>query len=347
VLELDLENIGVKYGGTNGGTTATDTGLYYGSTGELLASSIGSLSSSAVDSVNELDNLVGIAENVMKLAAGGNVSYTDGQWLTALTSLGITGVTTSNLAAIKTQIQTATTTGVDSYDELQGIVSLVRVNDYAALTSGYATPSLSDYQILTLQGTGNHLYTDAKADNLTSYNDYVNTQTSIASADRIENMVVSYNTIFDVADGLRYPPPVNVPTELDYNNILGVGVMSGTGEGTTTYLLNDVINGFSKAQVDTVSELRGLATTVKNLHVVAASTSGTEPLLAREALTNLGLTDGDGHTVSEWNSGKGNYWISDDELRNFQNVQVKGHGTLAVDTFTELQELLRAAIVAA
>ena len=350
VLEQDLINIGVRHSGSNNGITANDTGLYYEKTGELLASSIGSLSSTAVDSVKELDILLGIAENVMKEAAAGTASYTtDGEWVSALTSLGITGVTNANVADIKSKIHDATTLEVDTYDELQAIVSLERVNDYAALNSGYVMPSLSDYQILTLQGSGNHLYTDAKSPYLNAYNDFVNAQTTITSADTIENMVVSYNAILDMADGNRFSTPVNAPTYQDYNNILGTGIVSGTGsgEGTEGYLLNDVLNGLNNSQADTVSELRGLATTVKNLHVLAAGTAGTAPTLTRAELTNLGLNDGNGHTVSDWNSGAGTYYITDSELSNFQNVQVKGHSTSTVDTFAELQRLLSQAIVAA
>jgi hypothetical protein len=353
VLEQDLINVGVKSGGVNNGTTLnTDTGIFYSFTGELLASSIGSLASTAVDTVAELNNLVDIAENVMKQAAGGTgVSYTtDAQWVTALTSLGVTGATSNNTTTIKSKIDADDATGVDTYDELQAIVSLVRVNDYAALNTGNVTPTLSDYEILTLQGSGSHLYTDAKSAYLNGYNDYVNTQTSITSADTIETMVVSYNLIFDLADGSRTVgnTPTTLPTVTDYNIILGAGVVAGgagiAAAGSETYLLNDIINGLTTTQVDSVSKLQGLDATVKKLLLDAGGTAQT---FNRTELTNLGLTDGNGHTLLDSNSSTGTYWITNAQLLNFQNVQAYNKGVTAVDTFAELQQMMSAAVLAA
>ena len=96
VVQADLENLGVSYAGTD--DNASGTGLHYLRTGDLLASSIGSLASTAVDTVVELNTLSGYAQNVMKLAAGTN-TYTDAEWITAFAGLGVSGVTTSNVTA--------------------------------------------------------------------------------------------------------------------------------------------------------------------------------------------------------------------------------------------------------
>jgi hypothetical protein len=353
VIEQDLINVGVKHTGSNGSTTIAESGIFYSFTGELLASSIGSLSSTSVGTVIQLNTLSDVAENVMREASDGTgvVNYTsDAQWASALTSLGITGVTVANMAAINTKIHLTAGVNLQTYDELQAIVSLVRVNDYAALNTGNVTPTLSDYEILTLQGSGSHLYTDAKSAYLNGYNDYVNTQASITSADTIETMVVSYNLIFDLADGSRSVSntPTTLPTVTDYNTILGTGVVTGVSgiaaTGTETFLLNDIINGLTTTQVDSVSKLQGLDATVKKLLLDAGGTAQT---FNRTELTSLGLTDGNGHTLLDSNSSTGTYWITNAQLLNFQNVQAYNKGVTAVDTFAELQQMMSAAVLAA
>ncbi len=347
VLEQDLINVGVKSGGVNG----SGTGIFYSFTGELLASSIGSLASTAVDTVAELNNLVDIAENVMKQAEGGaGVSYTsDAQWVTALTSLGVTGATSSNISAIKTAIDTANATGVDTYDELQAIVSLVRVNDYAALSSGYALPTLADYQILTQEGAGNHAYTDAKSSYLNAYNDAINFKPSVKDATEVENMVVAYNLILDSADGNRAATTSEARVS-DYANFgVTVNRYSTVTAETTATTLDNIISGLNIGNVDTVAEVQMLESIVGKIMLMAANTKKTNETvgvgdyvgLSQTDLGLLGLKGSDNGLASSYN-------VTGAALARFNSFVIYSDDMGAgVNDFTKLQTLLNNAIVAA
>jgi hypothetical protein len=158
----DVSKVSVTAGLTGTDVTITDlskvgvdsTSLNHMKAGDLLASCIGSLPSTAVDTVYELNTLAGYTKNIMDQAAanGGaasTVTYSDNDWLTALSSLGISGASTSNIAAIKSAILGTddSGSGVQTWDQLQGIVSLVRLNDYAT-SNANTVPSLGDYQAI-------------------------------------------------------------------------------------------------------------------------------------------------------------------------------------------------------
>ena len=350
-IEQDLINIGVKYAGTNGGVTSADTGIYYLRAGELLASSIGSLSSTAVDTVSELNALTDIAVNVMKQARGDAVSYTDDtQWVNALSSLGIIGANTSNMTAIKTAILNTADTGadVDSWDKLQALVSEVRLNDYAALNTGYTVPLITDYQaVVAIQNGASH-YSDAKAAYLSYYNDAVNSQ-STATAGSVADMVTNYTALLDSADGNRgtSAAPVSTATQAytELNKIFGIS-LNGAAEAS---LLEDIVSGLTVSNISTVKQLSDLATTVNKIIQVAGGTSQT---FTRTEFTNLGLTDGNNHTFSEWNSSTGDYWVKTSTFAKFiantptNAWSIGGAGGAShVDTWQELQNLATQAVL--
>jgi len=272
-----------------------------------LQSAIGVLSSAAVDSVSELNDIAKAADNVVKQAADGTginvVTYQDAEWVSALSSLGITGANTNNISAIKTAIAATADdgTGVDSYNELQSIVSMVRIGDYAALHSGYTLPTLEDYQaIVATQGTALDVstyglsaisttnaggafvgYSAATSANLSAYNDAVNFKQSGAFTDlEVKTMVLSYNSILSEANGTTADQTSYDPLAADYTAV-GVGTGTSIDTNITTMLgvsdyaalLTDVVASKTTTQVDQVSELNALASIIVKIQDLEAKTA--------------------------------------------------------------------------
>jgi hypothetical protein len=326
LLLADLTHLGVTFLNTPAITTGT-TSLV--SEEKLVLDVIAGMTSAAVDTVAELNDIAKAADNVVKQASGGTVSYLDSEWVSALSSLSISGVNTGNILDIKTAIAATADdgSGVDSYSELQGIVSLVRVNAYASLNpAGYSVPTIEDYQALvashgvtadntqygnlTLNATTNAggavlAYGNANSSYLSSYNDAVYSKPSgVFLGIDVKNLVLAYNSILAEANGTASDQTTYDPLGTDY---LAVGVGSGTSIDTnittmlnvTEYatLLTDVIANKTTTQVDQVSELNALASIIvkiqdlqsKTAHGGANYTAITGGALQVSELASLGL----------------------------------------------------------
>jgi len=351
VTQTDLEAIGVKFGGLDNGTrVANDTGLHYQHTGELIASIIGSLPSTSVDTIQELNTLVDYAAVVMKQAAGVTFSYSDAEWVTAINSLlgttTATGANTNNIADIKNKISAAGgVDNVDSWDELQALTSMVRLDHYAAQSTSWVAPVIGDYQAIMAKQLGAAHYTDVNsttANYLTAYNSVIDAQTSITSYLTISDMIQSYNKVLDLADGIRSTTTPSSPNASDYNKILGLMTVVGDGAAGQSNLLDSVIDGLTKDKVDTLAELNAVVSAVQKVQSWTNSNSGS---LDRDTLGILGLTDGNGHSVSLYNTSLSSYWVSNAQVTSFVN-QLQGAGFANFDTFDELQNKLNRVIQA-
>ena len=344
VTQTDLETIGVKFGGLEDGhDPLVSTGLHYEHTGELVASIIGSLPSTSVDTIQELNTLVDYATVVMKQAAQADFSYSDANWITAINSLlGATMADLNNIADIKSQIAGAGgVANVDSWDELQALTSMVRLDHYAAQSTGWVAPVIGDYQAIMAKQLGATHYTDANsttANYLTAYNSVVDAQPHITSGLAISYMIQSYNKVLGLADGVRSTTTPTEPTADDYNKILGAtAVVDDAVAGSQTNLLNSVIDGLSKDKVDTLTDLNAVVAAVQKVQAWTTTGSGG---LDRETLSVLGLTDGNGHSISaSYNSSPSGYWVSITQFNNFV-AALKGGGFTSFDTFDELQTKL-------
>ena len=282
---------------------ATDTSLL-----SLLNSAIGRLSASAVDTASEIQALEKAAENLL---AQGTVSdpttpahtyvvtyTTDSEWLSGFSALGISGVTASNLSGIKTAIDTADSatpvaeigTKINEVKELQAIVSLYRINDYAVDDTINPLPTLADYQAI-LANQGGSLLSNGLNANLSSYNDAVRTEPLVSNNHttftevQMKDLIVSFDKILKYADGDMYSALDPAPTLADLTNIgLGNGwtdaqkkfvsgdqintppVHSGTLKMPNNLaLFVDVIGGKTKDQVNTIKELNDLANIVSRI----------------------------------------------------------------------------------
>jgi hydrogenase maturation factor len=313
LVVADLTNLGVTFLNTAGAVIPANTAATLSAEKNLLLDVIGGLTSTAVDTVTELSDLAKAVDNVVKQAAGGTVTYLDSEWVSALSSLSITGANSSNIAAIKLAITATADDGsaVDSYNELQSIVSMVRVGDYAALHTGYALPTIEDYQALVAQygtSTDNDLthyngsltlsasavggvasvgggvalaYSNANSLYLSSYNDAINFKQSNAfTGAEVKSMVLAYNSILAEANGTTVDQTSFDPLSSDY---LAVGVGTGTSidSNITTMLsvaeyaamLTDVVANKTTTQVDQVSELNALASIIVKIQDLEGKTA--------------------------------------------------------------------------
>ena len=352
LTQTDLELVGVNKGGTDNGTIAgTDTGLNYQRTGELLASVIGNLSSSAVDTVAELNTLTGYAETVMKQAADTTtVNTTDGYWIAAVNGLlgttTSTGANTNNISAIKTKIDAADATTVDSYDELQALVSLVRLNDYASASSGYTTPTLGDFQAVSLSGGQTSAYTTLKSDYLSAYNSATFVQTGMADATSAGNMVAKYTALLNSADGSAGNAATLSAT--DFNSILGqssVTSISTVTADTFAGALNNIIDSLGYNSLDSTAELENLGAIMGKVFTMAANTKASGSALVPADYVGLSRTDLGLLGLKVENTLPSNTNLTDAEFTSFNNLVIYSadNGT-GVNTLYLLQTLLNNAV---
>ncbi len=270
VIEQDLIHLGVTASGTNDGS---GTGLYYKKTGELLASSIGSMASTAVDSVSELNTLCGYAEGLMKHAAGTANGYSDSQWLDAFTNLRIGGVNATNLADVRTAIANTADdgSGIDTWDELQAVASLVRLNNYATGADTASTIYVSDYQAIAYVAGKTDAYTTVKVgDYLNAYNSVIWAKTAINSDGNstndiaeVGNMIKAYTKLIDMADGVdnvvnttnlssggtdEYSTDTGTDgTHLNNTNNLTADDFNAIFQGAVTYRITDLTNSIASS----------------------------------------------------------------------------------------------------
>ena len=324
--------------------------FYSDDSAALLASAIGNLVSASVDSLGELNTLAVVADNVLKQAAGGaGVSYSsDAEWVSALNSLlrlsTGNGATSSNIGAIKTAIDNADAAGVDSYQELQAIVSRQRLHDYA--NSGTGSPQLLDYQAVHAAENSDS-YAAVKTSGIAAYNSAVLADTGITSGE-ITDIVAQYNKVLDAADGNRASTAPGMAVG-DYTR-LGVTVTgySTIAASQTLVLLNDTVSGLTLDGVDSAGELQALEDIIGKIMTMAANPKITgagagdyTALVTQSELGLLGLKANASDLASSSH-------VTDAEALKFNELVIysadDGSGVNSID---KLQGLLSSAIVLA
>jgi hypothetical protein len=189
---------------------------------------------------------------------------------------------------------------IDTVQELQAIVSLYRINQYADNDTTNPSPSIADYQAVVL-GAGGKLTDVISSDNnyLAAYSDAVKTKTNGTSPGsftvaEVKSMVLSYNTILNMADA--NPNNNASSTAPSLQDLLNVGLGNGWSDTKKTDVLGgasngiedktfeksnnlslftDVIGGKTKDQVNTIDKLNNLATIVsKVIELESKSTTG-------------------------------------------------------------------------
>jgi hypothetical protein len=269
---------------------ANKSALVTGKTLDLLNDAVGRSVATKVDTVAELQALQKAAENVMAVGAGtgdGNasagISYSsdnaNAEWLQGFQALGVSGVTASNLAAVRKALDTADSSNdgaaIDTVVKLQAIISRYLVNEYAVNDVVNPAPTLADYQAIMVKQGGK--LTDVvtyDGSYLTAYNDAVKAKPTVANVDtfneqQIKNMVLSFNTILNEADGDKTTDLTTTdPTKADFENVglgngvevnLQPGVQAVLNDANLVKLFADVVGAKIKDQVNSIKELNDLA----------------------------------------------------------------------------------------
>jgi hypothetical protein len=247
----------------------------------LLNNIIGDKTQADVDTVAEVAALANLAQSIQAVAQGG----TDVVPASSFSSLGITGVTDDNIAALNNWVRSQADDGTatDTVAELQSLVNLMNAalsNLSAIAQADSATagsPALSDFDQAGLTGV--------TADNLAAIAEIFNTGsingTATDTAVKIQNSINSFNKIEAEANAAgANPNGAYWLTTQDFANV-GVTVTSANAR----YLLNNAIANKSVADVNTVSEIAELA---RISSAVVAKSSGTGTLSAAD-LTTLGI----------------------------------------------------------
>ena len=345
--------------------------LTNGTTQALLNDAVGGLSTTAVDTATEVEDLIKVSANVMKQAMatpGTNAwSYTtDSEWITALSTLGISGLTgmsATNLTKVKDGITAITAaTDIDTWAELQGIVSLVRINDNAA-NSANSVLNFSDFQAFFTYGDASKTDIANTSVCLNAFRDAVQYKPSnVFSVAEVGSMVNGYAAILAEANGTASDQQVYDPQASDY---LAVGVGSGTGFDTEickmlgdsngnglldagetssqfANLLTDVVSTKNQTDVDTVSELNDLAKIVVKIYELEKATSTgnttytsiTNGILSVSELNALGL-----NTTVLTDSGTSPLGKTS-RMNGFYDAIINAANPSSVDSLAELQAMI-------
>jgi len=271
---------------------------------KLLNDAVGRKGSSGVDTVKEIENLARIANAIQAIAGGADVlSLTPALTPTDFQTLGVTGVTTDNLASVLTQIGKKTDDGsaTDTIAELNALVSatqaaLTLIQNFAqANASSEGWPDDGDSSQYTGDATLTaQVFADAgisgvTAGNLRSIKDALATPgigaAQVRTQSAIQAVVDTYNAIRTAADGSPSASDADIAglTSSQYAAIgLDATWVAMLGDVQNLKLLNDAVSGRSVTAVDTVNELNNLARIVKAIQDVAA---GTDPTHLTPALT--------------------------------------------------------------
>ena len=287
----------------------------------LLDDVIGSKTTIDVDTIAEI-NLLAAASNAVMVGAAGGVPPS----LAQLTLLGLSGVSSDNLAAVQASIAATADsgTGVDSLAELQAIVntaiSLTTVGNYAANNIN-AAPTLVDYSQLSITGVN--------AGNLAAINSAINAL-GIADVDtkvKVQAVVDAYNKILVEANGASPDStPASNPFASDYAAIGASIGLSGTNSNALS-LLNDIVGASNITSVDTIAEINGLAQVVDKVMNTAAGTA-------------TPLTLADFNTIGLPTAGSGA--VTNTNLAAVNEAIARAGGQNKVDTLAELQALVSA-----
>ncbi len=206
---------------------------------------------------------------------------------------GITGVTADNLIAVNVQVLNQSVGGANTDLKIQTVVTGVN-NAVAALSafaqanaSGLSNATGSIPDLLSFSDAG---LTGVTATNLSSIDDALASAKVDASRTdtpaKIQAIINDYIALLASADGIAG----NTSTPLTAAQFDDIGI-DGVTPGSNQNLLNSVIDGKSKADVNTVSEVQALADAAKA--VMAGAAAGTAPTKAQlELLGVANITDG-------------------------------------------------------
>jgi hypothetical protein len=249
----------------------------------LMNSVVDLQTTSGVDSLAELNALAATVADIFTTAAGGAPSPA----LTAerLAALGLTGVTTDNLAAILAAIAATADdgSGVTSLSALQAVVSAAATAAsnallvIAAYDGTNTAPALATYTAAGVSGV--------TSSNLAAINSMI-AQLPAGATDttaEVQAIVDAYNILLNAADGLANGNATLTATQYQ---LLGLPVINTNAEAL---LMNVIVDSGTPTSIDTFAELNTLANIVNGISVTAAGGSASPALTAAD-FAALGIT---------------------------------------------------------
>lgn len=299
------------------------TGTFTDARTSLLNTLIAEKNFGQVDTVKEIQTLATAVDKVLALAAKdnllGSVDAADKLTQTQMEAdLGMTGVTFTNLDHILLAIQKQDVAAADSFAELQSLVSITRIADYAGDNSTTTNPGGMPTQFDWHAIVGLTSELDA---NVSAYNTVVDRLDSanINALSDLQSIVNAYNHIIAAADGNKLTDPATSNADLlsDYGVVLGTGSSAYTGLGiATSDVMKLMVNANSSlglGSVDSVGELSNIAlaagkvialsneSTTVNTNLTGQATVSNAAGVTKSDLTLLGLD------TSKIGTGSGNY----------------------------------------
>jgi len=305
----DLSELGLlknyDANGATGGSMsgkAIGTGAQHGAALNLLNDVLDGKASSAIATAADVNKISLAIDKVMDVANGttpsSNLTITD-----LTNTLGLTGVTSTNLQKVIDKI-TATHSNdgtlVDSVAELQSLISQVVIETYANdQTSTVAAPTLQDYKDAALAPSLTW------TENLkTGVNSVLATQHNYTL---VHDIALSYDAVLNeatngVANTHADPTADQYTMLLTTNHLLTGGVLdaSATTHDNALSLMNAVVGHKAQLGVDTVSELETLASIVDHLINATAATTASN-LVTLSELTTLGFANASNSNLANFN----------------------------------------------
>jgi hypothetical protein len=290
----------------------------------LLNEVVGNLTTTAVDTVAEVNAIAAVVDKVMNSAAGTPAALTVADYaLLGLATTGAGAVTATNLAAVNNAITNAGgQTSVDTFAELNALVTAVATIVNFAEDKTQAAPILAQYTAAGITGV--------TAANLAAINSAVdaNAASGVDTKAELQAVVDAYAVILAEANGAAIPdatPGVN-PTAAQFA-LIGANIGAAATNPVNLSLMDDAIARLTTISVDSVTEINDIAAAANA--VMTGAAGGIAPTAVQ--LATLGIA---GVTVNN--------------LLALQNaIAATADSGLLVDTVQELQTVVTAAATAA
>ena len=264
----------------------------------LLNDVVGSLNTSAVDTVAKINALAVVVDNVMLSAVGTPSKFTLEDFASlGLATAGLGAVTSVNLSSVAEAIsQAGGQNKLDTLVELQNLVTAVATIVTYASDSTQPAPILAAYSNAGLTGV--------TSSNLNAINSAIdaNTVVGVDTKAHTQAVIDAYNAILaEPKDGVPRTSSFVNPTAAQFSAIgADIGAANKHSEGLA--LLNNSIASLNVVNVDTVGEINALAATVGKVMGLAALATGSviptnAPSMAE--LSALGLNTAFANSPSE------------------------------------------------
>jgi hypothetical protein len=331
---------------------------------KLLNDVMDGLATTAVDTVKEISDLAVVVDKLLNLSiAGSGTGAAVGLTVSDLVLLGVSGVTTDNLAQVVEAIrltQSSNGTALDSVKKLQAAADLGVIMNYADTAPGtvaHIAPSLAQYQNVGLLNTDSGTNKAITLANKSAVDSAVEALSAadVSTTPKLQALVNAYGKVFTAANSIKADTldaakltAVDVQTLGALSNYdaqtgaiggitSGKALGSGIQQGAALRLFNDVIDGRSIGQVDTVLELNQLNVVIDK---VLDLSNGFTPAVALTAaeftlIGVTGVTSGTNGNLAKVTAG----------ITATHNDTAHGSDGTLVDTLAELQAIASLAVV--